>query len=66
LAAWAVSAASLSRVSAISRSRPPSAHPIISADLSSTSPRFPRRRPRGMCESPLKTASQSAVVIIFA
>lgn len=46
--ACAVSAASRSRVCAISRSNPPSAQPINSAELSRRSPDPPLFRPRGI------------------
>src|SRR6476660_2553044 len=48
LCAWAVNAARRSRVCAISRSRPPSAHPMNSADFRSTSRLVLRGRQRAM------------------
>jgi hypothetical protein len=51
LVACAVKAARRSRVAAISRSRPPSAHPISSADFSSASPLSFLGRPRGIQSS---------------
>ena len=54
--ACAVSAASRSRVATISRSIPPMAQPIISADFNSTSP-WPFFRPRGICNLQRQTVS---------